>query len=251
MRPTTSNVYCDANVDRFDTDPQYPYTVGPPELVVAFFIEFVFKRTYKKYVAIGSDLTICYGLRLIMLVTEAAPISKDRKSSIIEISFSYESVNQYKKALMFLHEYQRETRSIVWPSPKKTKKIDRAVHCVIRDSYKTGQLIKILMYLWCSSNKADLREMFLTSLRHHMPLRDQGLRDLNFEDCICTIVPKKQHRGIHQAVALDFCLDSGKNFKQGQAKFACAMQHKNLYRCPVSAFAYLMYSLLQKVVSEC
>ncbi|KAF1802805.1 hypothetical protein FB192DRAFT_1343188 [Mucor lusitanicus] len=91
--------------DRFDTDPQYPYTVGPPELVVAFFIEFVFKRT-----------TLCK-------LTEAAPISKDRKSSIIEISFSYESVNQYKKALMFLHEYQRETRSIVWPSPKKTKKI--------------------------------------------------------------------------------------------------------------------------------
>lgn len=41
---------------RFNTDPEYPYTVGPPELVIAFFKEFVFKRTYTKYVAIGSDV---------------------------------------------------------------------------------------------------------------------------------------------------------------------------------------------------
>ncbi|KAL9538276.1 hypothetical protein MBANPS3_011060 [Mucor bainieri] len=118
--------------DRFDTDPQYPYTIDPPELVIAFFTEFVFKRTYKKYVVIGSDVRTQIYLQdgdntlagsSSTLLTDAAPISKDRKSSIIEIPLSYESVNQYKKALMFLHEYQRGTRSITYPSPKKTKKI--------------------------------------------------------------------------------------------------------------------------------
>ncbi|KAI9015245.1 hypothetical protein CLU79DRAFT_721561 [Phycomyces nitens] len=40
--------FCNANKHRFNIDSEYPYTVGPTELVVAFFTEFVFKRTYKK-----------------------------------------------------------------------------------------------------------------------------------------------------------------------------------------------------------
>ena len=49
--------FCDANIHRFDkTDRDFPYTVGPPEIAIAFFKDFVFKRTYIKYVPISSDI---------------------------------------------------------------------------------------------------------------------------------------------------------------------------------------------------
>jgi hypothetical protein len=198
-------------------------------------------------------------------VTEAAPMNKTGKSKVLEVPLGFESVNQYKKALMYLHSFQCERRSIKWPSPKTTKELldllkeyernlvynqvqtnaDRAAHCVIRDSYKPGQLIKILKTLWTSTSKTNLREMFSISARHHMLLRDQDLRYMNFADCFSTIIPKNQHRGTQQAVSIVFCLDKGKTLKEGEVKFACAMRHENIFRCPVSAFAFFLYSLFQ------
>ena len=202
---------------------------------------------------------------LCQLVTEAAPLSKDRKSKVLEVPLSTESVKQYRKALMFLHEFQYEQRSIKWPSPKNIKElldlikeyernlvydqvqtnIDRAAHCVIRDSYKSGQLIKILKSLWISNNKSGVRDLFSLSSRHHMLLRDQDLRNLNFVDCFCTIIPKKQHREMQQVMGLVFCLDKGKTLREGEVKFACAIHHENVFQCPIGAFAFLMFSLIQ------
>ena len=166
---------------------------------------------------------------------------------------------------MFFYEFPSERRDVSWPSPKKTKQLidllknhvpdlvydqvnrsaNRAAHCVIRDSYKSGEFIRILKALWDSSSRTSLREMFSISSRHHMLLRDQDLRNLNFADCFCTIIPKKQHKGSQQAVALVFSLDKGKTLKEGETKFACAMRHENILRCPFSVFAFLMLSLLQ------
>ena len=272
-----------------------------PELIIVFFKEFVFKRTYTNYVPIGSDVRTQIYLRtdnepslsttlpqyeknklfiyihstvilihsfpfiLFRIVTEAASLSRDEKSKILEVPLSYESVNQYKKPLMFLHEFQRKQRSTVWPSPKGTRDLmdtikeyerslvydqvqtnaDRAAHYVIRDSYKSGQLIKIVKSRWVSNNKSGLREIFSISARHHMLLRDQDLRNLNFAGCFCTIIPKKQHRRTQHVVGLVFCLDKGKTLKEGEVKFACAIRHENVFRCPVGGFAFLMFSLLQ------
>ncbi|KAG2206098.1 hypothetical protein INT47_003747, partial [Mucor saturninus] len=194
-----------------------------------------------------------------------APSNKNGSKKVIEVPLGIESINQYKKVLMFLHEFQSSRREVEWPSPKKTKEIielikkyehdlvydqvqtnvDRAAHCVIRDSYKSGELIRILKSLWSSSADSGLREMFSISSRHHMLLRDQDLRNLNFADCFCTIIPKKQHKGIQQALALVFSLDKGKTLKEGEVKFACAMRHENVFRCPFSAFAFFMFSVLQ------
>ena len=68
---------------------------------------------------------------------------------------------------------------------------DRAAHCVIRDSYKSGEFIRILKSLRSSESETGLREIFSISSRHHMLLRDQDLRNLNFADCFCTMIPKK------------------------------------------------------------
>lgn len=199
------------------------------------------------------------------LVANNAPSNKNGSKKVIEVPLGIESINQYKKVLMFLHEFQSSRREVEWPSPKKTKEIielikkyehdlvydqvqtnvDRAAHCVIRDSYKSGELIRILKSLWSSSADSGLREMFSISSRHHMLLRDQDLRNLNFADCFCTIIPKKQHKGIQQALALVFSLDKGKTLKEGEVKFACAMRHENVFRCPFSAFAFFMFSVLQ------
>lgn len=177
-----------------------------------------------------------------------------------------ESVTQYKKALMALPDYQFATRQITWPSPKVCKEVkniikeysakliydqvqthaDRAAHCIIRDSYRVGQLIRILLDLWCSNERLHLRERFSIAARHHMLLRDQNLRNLNFSDCFSTIISRTQHRGVQQAVALLFCLDKGKTLKVGEVKFACATRYYNLYRCPFSAFAFYMFSKLQE-----
>ncbi|KAI9020982.1 hypothetical protein CLU79DRAFT_719723 [Phycomyces nitens] len=74
VRPSTALAYrqplahwkgfCDANKHRFNIDSEYPYTVGPTELVVAFFTEFIFKRTYKKNISIGSDVRTQIYLRI-------------------------------------------------------------------------------------------------------------------------------------------------------------------------------------------
>ncbi|KAG2216344.1 hypothetical protein INT45_013010 [Circinella minor] len=182
------------------------------------------KCTYTKYVAIGSDVRTQIYLRndnepsssvTLPQLTEAAPFSRDGKAKMLIVPLSYESVNQYKKVLMFLHEFQSTQHSIEWPSPKRTKNLidiikeykcslvydqvqtnaNRAAHCVIQDSYKSGQLIKILKSLWTANSKLGLREMFSISARYHMLPQDQDLRNLNFADCFCTIIPKKQHRG--------------------------------------------------------
>lgn len=197
-------------------------------------------------------------------MAENAPSNKSGKKVLV-VPLGIEAVNQYRKVLMYLHDFQSERRAIEWESPKKTKelkelikkyehdlvydqiqtKADRGAHCVIRDSYKSGEFIRVLKSLWISDNGSSLREMFSISSRHHMLLRDQDLRNLNFSDCFCTIIPKKQHRGNQQAVALVFSLDKGKTLKEGEVKFACAMRHENLFRCPFSAFAFFMLNLLQ------
>ncbi|KAL9536707.1 hypothetical protein MBANPS3_012434 [Mucor bainieri] len=110
---------------------------------------------------------------LILLQTaENAPSSKTGSKKIIDVPLGVEVVNQYKKALIFLYYYKLENRSMPWPSPKKTKEVmdlvkkyerdliydqvqtnaDRAAHCVIRDSYKSGELIRMLKNLWVSNN---------------------------------------------------------------------------------------------------
>lgn len=280
-------------VGTFDGDSEYPYTVGPPAKVVAFFNDCVFVKTYTKHVPIGADMKIqvsieddenagpstrqidckheivvCTCLHFFntqIIVTENAPTDKSGKAKKVKLPIGIESVNQYKKALMALHDYQFETRRIVWPSPKVCKEVkniikqygerlkydqvqthaDRAAHCIIRDSYKIGQLTRILLDLWCSNDRFHMRERFSIAARHHMLLRDQDLRNLNFSDCFSTIISRTQHRGVQQAVALLFCLDKVKTLKDGEVKFACAMRHYNLYRCPFSAFAFYLFSKLQ------
>lgn len=49
--------YCQSlPVGRFDENNEYPYTVGPPAKVVAFFHECIFKKTYTKHIPIGADM---------------------------------------------------------------------------------------------------------------------------------------------------------------------------------------------------
>ncbi|OAD79494.1 hypothetical protein PHYBLDRAFT_162558 [Phycomyces blakesleeanus NRRL 1555(-)] len=253
---------------------KYPYTVGPTEFVIAFFKEFVFKRMYMKSVSVETDVRTQIGLRTednkerqltLLQIAENAPSNKNGNKKVIKVPLGIESVNQYKKILMFLYEFQSERQEVGWLSSKKTKEVielikkyehdlvyyqvqtnvDRAAQCVIWDSYKSGKLIRILKSLWTSDSKSGLHEMFSISSRHHMLLRDQNLRNLNFVDCFCTIIPKKQHEGMQQALALVFSLDKGKTLKEGEVKFACAMSHKNVFRCLFDAFAFFIFSLLQ------
>ncbi|KAG2210572.1 hypothetical protein INT47_002514 [Mucor saturninus] len=246
--------FCENNRYRYSVDPKYPYTVGPTDFVVAFFKEFVFKRTYKKGVSIDTDVRTQIGLH-----------TKNADSQLTLLQMAEKAPSNKKGALMFLHEFQSSCREVDYPSPKKTKEViesiknyehnlvydqvqtnvDRAAHCVIRDSYKSGELIRILKNIWISSSDTGLREMFSISSRHHMVPRDQDLRNLNFADCFCTIIPKNQHKGMQQALALVFSLDKGKTLKEGEVKFACAMRHENIFRCPFGAFSFLMFSLLQ------
>lgn len=148
------------------------------------------KRTYKKSISMETDVRTQIALRnddnendeltllqskyialsemkemsetlTIFLVAENAPVNKRGGKRVIDVPFCIEAVNQYKKVLMLIHDYQFEHRAIPGPSPKKTKELirlikkyerdlvydqvqtnaDRAAHCVIRDSYKSGELI--------------------------------------------------------------------------------------------------------------
>jgi hypothetical protein len=185
------------------------------------------------------DLMVIQFTELFLLsVAESAPVNKAGTGKVLEVPIGIETVKQFRKALMFLHSFQFERRSIEWGSPKSNTELkalikayqenllydhlqtnrDRAAHCVIRDSYKPGQMIKLLKMLWAEGKKTSLRDMFSISARHHMLLRDQDLRNLNFADCFHTIISRKQ-----QAIALVFSMDKGKTLKDGEIRFACAI----------------------------
>jgi hypothetical protein len=198
-------------------------------------------------------------------VLEDASLNNAGDSKIIYVPIGLETAKKYRKGLLKLHQYQAKTRSIDWPSPRDIDGLwtaikeyghhllydqvltnpDRAAHCIIRDSYKPGQLLKMLKSLWLSNHKTSIRELVSISLRHHMLLRDEDLRYLNFADCFSTVIPARQHRGTQEAIAVVFYMDKGKTFKQNDFKFACAMRHENIFRCPVSAFAFFLFSLFQ------
>ncbi|KAF1804678.1 hypothetical protein V8B55DRAFT_1586480 [Mucor lusitanicus] len=196
LRPGTAAAYrkpledwqdfCRKNRHSYPVDSQFPLTVGPTEFVLAFFRDYVMKRTYKKSISMETDVRTQIALRnddnendeltllqtlsemkemsetlTIFLVVENAPVNKRGGKRVIDVPFCIEAVNQYKKVLMLIHDYQFEHRAIPGPSPKKTKELirlikkyerdlvydqvqtnaDRAAHCVIRDSYKSGELI--------------------------------------------------------------------------------------------------------------
>ena len=87
--------------------------------------------------------------------------------------------------------------------------------------------------------------MSTISARHHMLLRDQDTRNLNFADCFPTIILKQQHKDTQRAVYTAFCLDKDENLKEADIKFACAIRHENVFRYHISPFAFFLYSLLQ------
>ncbi|OAD74103.1 hypothetical protein PHYBLDRAFT_63946 [Phycomyces blakesleeanus NRRL 1555(-)] len=140
---------------RYPVHSQYPYTVEPTNFVIAFFKEFALKQAYTKSVSVDR-------------FAENAASNKNGSKKVIEVPLGIEAVSQYKKFLMFLHEFRSERREGGWPSPKKTKEVielikkyehnlvydqvqtnvDRAAHCVIQDSYKSGELIRVLKSLW-------------------------------------------------------------------------------------------------------
>ncbi|EPB85602.1 hypothetical protein HMPREF1544_07595 [Mucor circinelloides 1006PhL] len=234
VRPSTAAAYRKLLENRhgYPVDPQFSLTVGPTELVLAFFKESVLKRTYRKsismetdvrtQIALGNDENEKSGLTLLE-IAENAPSNKNGSKKITDVPLGVEAVNQYKKALIVVYDYQFEHRAIPWASPKKNKElldlIKRYEHDLVYDQNAEN--------LWASNSETGLQEMFSISYRHHMLLRDQDLRHLNFADCFCTIVPKKQHNGMQQAICLVFSLDKGKTLKEGEMKFACAMRHEN------------------------
>ncbi|KAG2224882.1 hypothetical protein INT45_010831 [Circinella minor] len=169
--------FCDANRQKFNTDQEHPYTVGLPEWVVAFFTECVVKRKFNKNVPIGTDVRTQIYVRdtnndsedlttTLPQLTDAARLSKDGRSKVLEVPLSYEAV---------------------------VTNADRAAHCVIRDLCKPGDLIQMMKKLWLLSSKNSLQEMFSIAAHHHMLLRDQDIRNLNFSDCFCMVIPKQQH----------------------------------------------------------
>ncbi|CEP10970.1 hypothetical protein [Parasitella parasitica] len=109
---------------------------GPPEKVVAFLNECVFKKTYTKDVTIGADVRTQVSLRVdnspgpsnrLIDLTENAPMNKSGKAKKLQVPIGIEAVNQYKKPLMALHEFQVITRDVTWPSPKVTKEVKNII----------------------------------------------------------------------------------------------------------------------------
>lgn len=129
---------------------------------------------------------------------ETAPLHRSGRDRILQIPLGIEAVKQHKKVLLYLHAFQQEKRSIKWPSPNNIKglnillkkyqrdlvydkihiNVNRAARCVLRDSYKPGEFIKILKTLWVSNQINSLRERFTISAHHHMLLCDQDIETL-------------------------------------------------------------------------
>ncbi|CEP13722.1 hypothetical protein, partial, partial [Parasitella parasitica] len=187
-----STDYCDTCRFKFPINSEYLYTVGPPEMVVAFFTEFVFQRVTPKQISLNTDANVQIALiteetsipsATLAQMLEEAPLNNAGDGKIIYVPIGLETAKKYRKGLLKLHQYQAKTRSIQWPSPRDIDGLwttikeyghhlvynqvlmnsDRAAHCMIRDSYKPGQLLKMLKSLWLSNSKTSLRELLSIS----------------------------------------------------------------------------------------
>ena len=57
------------------------------------------------------------------IVTDAARLSKDGKSKVLQVPLSYKAVNQYRKALLFLYDFQCQRRAVSWLSPNDNQNL--------------------------------------------------------------------------------------------------------------------------------
>ncbi|CEP07913.1 hypothetical protein [Parasitella parasitica] len=74
-----STDYCDTCRFKFTINSEYLYTVGPPEIVVAFFTEFVFQRVTAKQISLNTDANV-----QIALITEETSILSATLTQMLE-----------------------------------------------------------------------------------------------------------------------------------------------------------------------
>ncbi|KAG2189874.1 hypothetical protein INT46_000486 [Mucor plumbeus] len=94
------------------------------------------------------------------------PSSKSDKKKILEVLIDIEAVNQYKRDQTYLYDFQSECRKkyghdLVYDQVQTNA--DRAIRCVICDSYKSGVFIRILKNLWVSESETGLPKVLSIS----------------------------------------------------------------------------------------
>lgn len=193
----------------------------------------------------------------------AAPRNQSGKLAQVTIPNGNSSIDQYRKGLSWLFEYQVQNRGgLPWPNPTHDKSfkaslknhkhklkydevnadLDRDAHCSLRESYTPAELCRVLKSLW---KKTTVRELFAICARHHFLFRDQDIRNLNFADCFAITAYQQYNRGMQKELVMVISLNKGKTIREGETRFACALRHENITRCPISAFAFYVFSLLQ------
>ncbi|CAO3655942.1 unnamed protein product [Mucor fragilis] len=106
------------SISLVESDPQFAYTMGPPEMVLAFFEEDVLKRTISKMFPIdAADVMIKTALQGEEGTIEQTQLIR-RTRKVLNVPIGVEAVKKFKKkSIAKLHEYQKGARNIPYTSP--------------------------------------------------------------------------------------------------------------------------------------
>ncbi|KAF9112030.1 hypothetical protein BGW39_004193, partial [Mortierella sp. 14UC] len=125
-----------------------------------------------------------------------------------------QSVLSVLKALNVLWMENKDKRSYQGTKPRETKvlmaeitlyerrlvhdravpTLDRGSYCALRDGYEIPQFVRMMTQLWRGDYPRFLkysthhRDRVSISLRHHLLLRDEDVRNLDLSDCFCEVV---------------------------------------------------------------
>lgn len=121
--------------------------------------------------------------------------------------------------------------------------IDHGVRCAIRDSYSVREHRRALLFCWvqkAGSLSPYPREHFALAIRHAMLLRDEDLRRLRFSSMFMMTLPRQLGES-QRAISLLFYMKMGKTNTTGRKEYACAVRHREVFRCSIGALGFYFF----------
>ncbi|CAO3648292.1 unnamed protein product [Mucor fragilis] len=231
--------FCEKHLAEYGNDLKYPYTVRSVDMVTDFFKKIVFKRRALRRTSLKRDVKVPIDVRdeassssnpprTLHQILGQAPKNKQGNYTI-EAPLSKSVVEQYKKALLRLYQYQARARpqATTWSNPAASTLVTEqlkahylsliyeTVHTrlnltaspLYRDAYSPREFTKVLGQLWKDNS---MQELFSITLRHSFVLRDQDLRGLSFGDCIPLVTTFANNPSSQQPLCFVLCIDKGK-----------------------------------------
>ncbi|KAG0227014.1 hypothetical protein BGW42_003259, partial [Actinomortierella wolfii] len=150
------------------------------------------------------------------------------------------------KIIQLVKDYSSTKNSIGFHASDSHKHYEQC------DFYEPEDLIAMANYLLTTHENDDLAgtkalgRRFNILAAHHMVLRDQDIRSMEFSEMFHKVVSPRVVRGTTQCDLLVVRLTNGKSNYMTRNRYSAVARHKNVRRCTFGAFALYMFSMLHQ-----